>query len=406
MAKQQVKWGRRVWLAIVGLALLAFVGFSLRPERLTVDLGTVSRGPMAETLRDEGEARIRERFAVSAPVAGRVLRNDLEIGDPVVEGETVLATFVPSSPVPLDQRSRAEAMASLEAAEAALGRFRAEIERARGEVQFAEVELQRFQALVEQGIVSTEDLQRGELALSTARQNLQAAQFAERSAAGEQRRARARLMAASLDADPGETLEIRSPIHGVVLAVLRESEAVVPVGEPLVEVGDPEDLEVVVDFLSSDAVAMEPGQPVRIEDWGGPVLDAVVRIVEPTGFTKISALGVEEQRVNVRIDLLPRERRTIAARLGDGYRVVAAVDVWQSADELRMPIAALFRRGDQWGTFVVNEGGVIQEASLEVGRHSSGTGGYAQVLDGVEDGQRVVLHPGMEIGVGRRVRLD
>ncbi|REK04595.1 MAG: HlyD family efflux transporter periplasmic adaptor subunit [Acidobacteria bacterium] len=406
MVDERARWRRRILFAALGLGVLVLAYLALRPAAVEAELGEVTRGPMAEILREEGEARVRERFAISAPVAGRVLRNDLEVGDPVRAGDTVLATFVPSAPVPLDRRSREEAAAALEAAEAAIGRNRAEIGRLRAELEFAETELRRLQALAEQGIVSAEDLQRRELAQSSAQEALRAAEFAERSARSERRRAQARLMAASFDADLGETIEILSPIDGVVLSLLRESEAVVPVGEPLVEVGDPADLEIVVDYLSRDAVAIGPGQRVLIEEWGGPVLDGVVRIVEPTGFTKISALGVEEQRVNVRIDLLPQALEAAGGRLGDGYRVVAGAVVWESSEELRIPVGALFRRGDGWATYGLDDSGRIVELALEIGRQSSGTGGFAQVLSGVEQGRVVVLHPGMEVRAGRRVRSE
>jgi HlyD family secretion protein len=391
---------RALWIAGV-VALAALLAFALRPRGVAVETAAVTVGPLEVTLDEEGMTRVRERFVVSAPVAGRVLRQELEPGDPVTAGKTVLATFRPSDPIPLDARSRAEAEAAVEAAEAALGRARALREQVAGELDYARAETERYRELYEEGISSKERLDQADLQQRTRREALQAADFAIRTAEGELQAARARLVQATATPGEGGALSLLSPIEGVVLRVLRESEAVVPAGEPLVEVGDPSDLEIVADYLSSDAVTIEPGDRARVTRWGGDPLDAVVQRVEPSGFTKISALGVEEQRVNVVLDLAERP----ALELGDGYRVETEVIVWAEEEVLRVPVGAIFRfggDGDEWATYVVEEGEARLRA-IRIGRRNERS---AQVLDGLAEGDRVILHAGDEVAEGMRVRAN
>ncbi len=396
--KQKSQWGLRRWGMIAGAILLVLlVALALRPRPIPVDVATVERGALEVTLDEEGETRVRERFVVSAPLAGRVLRIDYDPGDRVIAGETVLARFLPSEPVLLDSRSRAEASAAGRAAEAVYGRAKALALQAGAELEFAVSEQARYRRLVDSGIVPRERLDQADLAVDTRREAKQAADFAVASAYGDLEVARARLVQVQ-GGGAGRAIDLRSPVDGVVLRVLRESESVVLGGEPLLEVGDPADLEIVADFLSSDAVRMRSGNAVLIDRWGGvAALAGKVRRIEPSGFTKISALGVEEQRVNVIIDFAePPERLAV---LGDGFRVEVRVVVWQSDDLLRLPTGALFRSGSEWAVYCV-EGGIARRRRVEVGAMSPQA---AEVKSGLSEGDRVVLHPSDSVEDGGRV---
>ncbi len=291
---------RRVLMgAAVVLALLAV---ALWPQSVAVDVGPVTRGPLVVTIDEEGETRVHDRFVVSAPVSGRVERIDLEAGDPVVRGKTIVARVRADAPPLLDARSRAEAEAAVDAARGALGKARAEEQRARAALDLATADLKRERNLETAGLTTRQSLDARVAAAQTADEAVRAAAFAVAAAASDYERVRARLMPATLEA--GErVLPVLAPVDGVVLRRLRESESVVPSGEPLVELGDPRHMEIVSDLLSTDAVRVKPGMRVMVEQWGGDgALAAHVRRVEPAGFTKISALGVEEQRVNVLMD--------------------------------------------------------------------------------------------------------
>ncbi len=394
MAKNNNQLKRRLIWGALGIVVLVLIALSLQPEPEPADVTQVERGSLRVTLDEEGETRVRDRYMVSAPVAGRVLRIELESGDPVVAGDTVLATFQPGDPVPLDARSHAEAQARVRSAQAARGRARAERQRVEAELRFAESELQRIQRLATEEIVSKETLESAELRVETNQEALRSAEFAVANAEFDLEQARARLVQ-----DSGTTdvvpIEIRSPVAGVVLRRLRESEAIVPAGEPLIEVADPDQLEIVSDFLSTDAVKIRSGQSVRIEQWGGErPLHGVVRRVEPYGFTKISALGVEEQRVNVVIDFDdPREAWDV---LGDGYRVEVRVVVWEREDVVKVPTSALFRSGDAWAVFAVADGKAAERA-VEIGQRN---GLEAEVLSGLGEGDPVIVHPSDSIADG------
>jgi HlyD family secretion protein len=374
------------------LAVLGFVAFllvmALWPESVPVDLARVEQGTLLVTVEEEGETRVRDRFLVSAPVAGQVLRIALEPGDPVREDETVLATFLPAAPHLLDARTRAEAEAAVAAARATLGGARAEEQRAEAALTLARSELERHRELFQQKIVSRQALDAAETAARAAGEALRAAEFAMASAEHQLEMARAGLMQATGGARAGEPIEIRSPIDGVVFKRYRWSEAVVPAGEPLLELGDPRQLEIVSDLLSTDAVRVSRGDPVLIEQWGGDeTLRGRVRLVEPSGFMKISALGVEEQRVNVIVDF--EDPVEAWEKLGDGYRVEVRVVVWEGEDVLKVPTSSLFRKGEGWAVFAL-DAGRARLIPIELGRRN---GLEAQVVSGLEAGQEVVVHP-------------
>ena len=384
-----------VW-GVAGAALVLFLVWAFAPRPLPVDLAEASRGPLRVTVAEEGETRVQDRFVVSAPVAGQVLRIELEPGDPVTAGETVLATFSPAAASPLDVRSRRQAEAQVQAARQAVEGARAEQQRAAAQAELARRELERAERLFEEGIVPEERLDVARAEERSAAEALRAAEFAVGSARFELEQARAGLTTGLQGG--GETLVLTSPVDGVVLERFHESAAVVPAGEPLLEVADTGRLEVVADFLSTDAVRIQPGMPAAIEHWGGgQPLAARVRRVEPSGFTKISALGVEEQRVNVVLDF--EEPRTAFGELGDDYRVEVEVILWQGEDVLTVPTSALFRHEEGWAVYRV-EGGRAVLTPVEVGHR---TPLATEVVSGVEPGDVVVIHPSDQVAQGVRV---
>lgn len=389
-----------IWGA-VGLVIVIALVLAMAPRPQLADFEPVVRGALQVTLDHEGKTRVRDRFVISAPVPGRVRRIELEPGDRVVADETVLATFEASDPQFLDSRSRAEARAGIKAAQSALETARAERERAQAEWEFAETELERNQRLADQGIVSQGQLDVAKVQARASHEALLAAESAARTALHRLEAANARLLEPGDGQRPGRSgrlFALRSPVSGVVLRRLRESEAVVPMGDPLIEVADLDAMEVVADFLSNDAVKMRPGMAALIDQWGGdqPIARQVRRI-EPAGFMKISALGVEEQRVNVVVDF--DVEREIWGALGDGYRVEVRVIVWQAEDVLKVPTSSLFRHEGDWAVFVA-EGGRARLRGVEVGQRN---GLEAEVLGGLDENELVIAHPSDTITDGARV---
>jgi len=385
----------RAWL--VGVVLVGgLLAVALWPQAVAVDVGDVTRTSLQVTIDEEGETRVRRRFVVSAPVTARVLRIDLQPGDPVVGGTTVVAELRAETPALLDARSRAEAEAIVETARAGLGRTRAELARAGAELARLERELARERELDASGLTTGQAIDLRAAEVAAARETLRAAEYAMASAASDLARAEARLRPTA--PERGRVLAVTAPVDGVVLRRLRESEGVVPAGEPLVEIGNPADLEIVADLLSTDAVRVQPGAAVLIDQWGGDtVLRARVRRIEPAGFTKISALGVEEQRVYVVMDV--EDPAEAWARLGDGYRVEVRVVIHDAADVVSVPISALFRRGDAWAVFVV-EAGRARMVTVTIGARNQT---QAEVTEGLSPGTQVVLHPGDTLTDGARV---
>jgi HlyD family secretion protein len=325
-----------------------------------------------------------------------VLRIELEPGD-AVHARDVVAKLRPESPTLLDARSRAEAQATLESARAAVGRTRADEQRAKAMLAQAERELTRVRNLVAESLATAQQLDAREADVRTAQEQVNSASFAARSAEADVTRAQARLAPASPDSG-GRVIPVISPVEGVVLKRVRESESVVPAGDPLLEVGDPRQLEIVVDLLSVDAVRVQPGARVLVEQWGGDrTLDARVRRVEPSGFTKISALGVEEQRVNVILSFTDPADAWKA--LGDGYRVEARIVTWEAADVLKVPTGALVRAGQQWAVYTVQDGRA-HEAAVTLGHQN---GQEAEITGGIDAGATVIMHPGDTIAEGVRV---
>jgi HlyD family secretion protein len=392
-------WSLRRWLMV---GLIAFVVLlvvqAMRPKPVPVDVHQVARGPLRVTIDEEGETRVRDRYVVSAPLAARLLRIELEPGDVVRAGQTSLATLKPVDPGLLDARTAAEAQARMRGASSSLSAAKAAVEQAASEQKFAELDHARVQRLNAESILSKDQLDAAELRLSTRREALRAAEFAARTAQHELEAARA--AAAPRPAGDGQNIEIVAPIDGVVLRRLHESEAVVPAGSALLEIGAPDQLEIVSDLLSTDAVKARPGGRVLIESWGGEgALEGRIRRVEPSGFTKISALGVEEQRVNIVIDLA--SDRQLWSGLGDGYRVEVRVVVWESEDVLKAPNSALFRNGDDWAVFVLQDGKAVRR-NVKLGQRN---GLEAEILEGLAAGDQVIVHPSDQIADGVPVEI-
>jgi HlyD family secretion protein len=391
-------WIKRALWAAVATALAVALTLGLRPKPVRVETAPAHSGTLVVTVAEDGRTRVKDRYLISAPLAGTVSRMTLEPGDSIQRG-AVVARLLPSAPPLLDPRSRAEAEARVAAARAAVSQAGSAIERARVAVGFAEREAARQRALLQEGATAPQIAEQAELAERMRREDLASAEFAGRVAASELRLARVALT--RLDARSGDAMLIRSPVAGQVLRVLQESEAAVQPGTPLVEVGDPRALEVVVDVLTTDAVHIRPGAPVRIERWGGDsTLGGHVHQVEPAAFTRLSALGVEEQRVNVVIDLeVPPDR---AASLGDGYRVEASIVVWVGRDRLLVPGGAVFRQGEGWATYVVQDGRT-RLRTVEPGRRNAAE---VEVLKGLRPGERVVLYPTDAVRDGARAEAQ
>lgn len=372
---------RRYTPAIFAAAILGLLVWGYWPRPLEVDMAQVSRGMLRVSVTEEGRTRIRERYVVAAPVAGLLRRIDLEAGDAVRVGST-LAVIDPVAAPALDARSREQAVARVSAADAALSAAESDAEFARGEAG-------RARALRETQMISIREL-------DLAESRWRAAQAAVSGARAELESARAALLHAGISA--GERVVIPAPVEGVVLALRRKSEGPIVQGEPILDLGDLTDLEVEVDVLSGDAVRIGPGSAVLLHRWGGEgTIEGRVRTVEPAGFTKISALGVEEQRVLVIVDILDAPERR--GRLGHGYRVEAEFVLWEEGGVLQVPASALFRSGDGWATFAV-EAGVARERRVEPGHR---TGLSAQILSGLSEGETVIVHPDRSLGDGRRV---
>lgn len=383
------RWARRGLTILTLLGVIAAIVIALMPRPAEVDTARVRRGTMRVTVDEDGRTRVKDRYVVSAPLSGNVGRIELSPGDAVARGD-VLARVVPATPPLLDARSRAEAEARLAAARAQERQARASIERLRGAVEFAEREAGRARQLAGSGGLATRELDRVEMELRTRREELASVQFGARVAAHEAEVARAALgrFEPRVASAEQEQLEVTAPVDGVVLRVIQESAGVVQAGASLLELGDPGALEIAVDVLTSDAVRIPIGARVTLDRWGGgEALEGRVRIIEPSAFTQVSALGVEEQRVNVLIDLdTPRERW---AALGDGFRVEARIVVSEVEGVLIVPSTAVFRLDEGWAVMVAREG-VATRVPIETGARN---GVEVEVRAGLEEGDEVIVHP-------------
>jgi HlyD family secretion protein len=376
------------WLPYLGaLGLVALVVLGLRPQPAPVETARAVVGPLRATVSEEGKTRIKQRYVVSAPVSGLLRRIPFKPGAVIEAGRTVAAVIEPMPSSPLDARNRALAEARRNAATEML-------EKSRTTHELAKSELRRIEQMYAAKTLSPQDLESAQMRETAAAREVAATEGTLRQVEAEL----AEFSPASGTPQPAP-VEVLATASGRVLTVFQESSRTVAQGTPLLEIGEPADLEVVVEMLSRDGAALAPGAPMELEQWGGPVpLQARVRLVEPAAFTKISALGVEEQRVNVVADIItPLEQRQ---SLGDNFRVEARVIVWASNQVLKVPSSGLFRRGGDWAAYVVRDGRA-HLVGVKVGRSS---GVETQVLDGLKEGDEVVLYPGDRVQDGQRVQ--
>jgi HlyD family secretion protein len=380
------------------------------PRPIPVDIATVAKGPLRVTVDDEGKTRVRHIYTVSAPIAGKVLRIDnpnhhknglsLHVGDEVKANETVVAIMQPTIPGFIDVRSREELQAAVAAADAAITLAEAEIRRIEAALVFSRDDLQRAQALSRSGTITVKALEKARLDVATN----EAALASAKAQLGVRRSERTAIAAKLLD--PGSIsapsnssccIQIRAPVTGRVLRIAQTSEATVPAGAPLIEIGDPLDLEVIADLLSTDAVKIAPGSAVEIDGWGGAPLKGRVLRVDPAGFLKVSALGIEEQRVRTTIDFA--EPPAAWSRLGHDYRVIVHVLTWSADDVLTVPVGALFRIGSDWAVYAVKDGRA-RATVVKIGHRNAQS---AEVLSGLAVGDGVVLHPSDRVRNGSAV---
>lgn len=384
-----------VLIALAGALLL----YAFLPPAVEVDVARVTRGKLEVTVREDGKTRIKERYMVSTPLAGELLRVTLEAGDKIEAGKTLLAVIEPGDPSLLDARTRAESEARVKASEAKLLHAQAQLERAQASYEFARTQHSRVEKLLSSKAVSQEAFDAAVHELNTTREDVHAGEFAVKIAEFELQQAKAALIRTSGTGQPGDNrFEIVSPISGEVLRVIQESAAMLPPGTQLMELGDRSNLEVEVDVLSSDAVQITPGAKMYLEHWGSktPLL-ARVSLIEPQAFLKISALGVEEQRVNVIGDFVdpPESRR----RLGDAYRVEARIVIWEGDSVLKVNAGACFRYEDGWAVYrIINDRAKLTR--VEVG-HTNGL--EAEILNGLSEHDQAVGYPSDQILDGTRI---
>lgn len=394
--KNSVQWRRRIVLALIAVLVAwgLFQGF--RPQPVEVDLGTASRAPLRVTIEQEGRTRVIDRYTITAPVDGYARRVQFDVGDAVEQSATLVA-LEPLRAEVLDERRRAEAKARIAAAETSVSAAEQRANAAASDARLAEKELERMRALRPAGHVSAEAEDKAASEAERSAAELRSAQFAIATARHELEAARTTLKYAA-SGSSAEPVAVRASVAGQVLKIPRKSEGTVAAGQPLIEIGDPRALEVEVDVLSADAVRIRPGTRVIFERWGGEgALQGVVRVIEPAGFTKVSALGVEEQRVWVIVAFIsPREQWQ---RLGDGYRVEASFILWESSDILQIPASALFRDGSGWATFAVEQDKAAKRR-VEIGQRN---GLSAQVVSGINAGEQVIMHPDDRVREGVRV---
>jgi HlyD family secretion protein len=386
------KWKKFIYI-VAGLATLAGLTLLFLPGAIPVEVSNVNIGPLQVTVDEDSETRAHDRFVVSAPVAGRVARIELHEGDLIARGQAVAELW----PLPLSVREREEQLAHISAAEAQLREASERVRQAWASHEQARRELARMEKLAAGGFVAQQEAEQARLTQSTSANEFEAARFRERSVAADLKAARAALLALDTTRD-GARIILRSPAAGKVLRIAEKSERVVAAGAGLITVGDPNRIEIVVDLLSTDAVKVRAGMPIILEGWGGDQpMRARVRVVEPYGFTKVSALGVEEQRVNVIGDFVDA-----TGSLGDGYRVEAKIVIWSSDKVLKVPVSALFRQGEEWAVFVV-ESARARRRKIQLGHRGALE---AEVTQGLTAGQTVIRHPSNDLTDGARIKVN
>lgn len=391
------------WLkksGLAALAALAAAGFYvvMREKPALVDAAEVTRGPMQVTIREQGVARVRDVYTVSSPIAGHLARTLLTEGDRVEAGKTIIASIHPLDPPLIDNRAMAELQAARDAAKSGVGMALIELQKAESARNLAQEDLKRATRLFAPGVISESALQKFTTQVDIQTSAVEAAKAAVAVRQAELASAEARLLQTD-PSDPAKTdccVNLAAPVSGTVLSIAVKSEQAVAAGMKIAEIGDVTALEVAVELLSSDAVRIKPGTRAKIVDWGGDDLEATVRRVDPSAFTKVSALGIEEQRVNAVLDLDAKD-----PRLGHNYRVFARIAAWDCADCVQVPIPALFRVGNDWAVFVIQSGRTAQKR-VSIGHMNDD---MAEVLGGLEPGETVIVHPNDSLSDGALAEL-
>lgn len=388
---------RRVIPVLASLAVISAGFWAFLPRPVEVDLAEIAPRSIEVYVEEEGVARIREVFVISATIGGKLQRIDLHAGDPVVAGETVVAVIGPAAPALLDTRARAVAQATVAAARSAVDLARAQVAQAEAAVEFTTAEADRSRALFDRAAIAQRLLDNAILDQKTAQAALDSARASLAVRSRELESAEAVLNTASTSGTETCCVEIIAPVSGRILRVLTEDEQVVQPGAPILEIGNPADLVVEVDLLSRDAVRVQDGALARIDGWGGPPIEARVEQVHPSARTRVSALGIEEQRVEVLLEL--RGDPETWQSLGHGFRVTAGIRLWQGQDVLAIPVGALFRDGSDWATFVVRDGRA-RLRRITLGERNDD---FAEVTGGLQAGDTVIVHPGDRIADGTAV---
>ncbi len=385
----------RVLTIAIILAVVLGIWYIMRPSPIPVDTATIKKGALEVTVNEEGVTKIREIYKVSAPVSGRMLRSPREIGDEVEQNKTLIATIKPADPAFLDNRSRAAAQAAVKAAQAAVKLAKAQVNRAAAELEYAQTDMVRAKKLSRKQTISQKAMEQAELLLKTRQATLETAKAELDVRKQELNRAQAHLIEPEANGKQNKgpcCVEVMAPVSGRVLNILTESETVVASGTNIMEIGNPEDLEIEVDLLSGDAVRIKEGATVIIDNWGGPeILKGNITRIDPSGFMKVSALGIEEQRVKAKISIDTPKKQW--SRLGHNYRVFVRISVWNSADTLQIPLSALFRKRDNWAVFKI-ENNTAKLQLVKIGQRNTQ---YAQILEGLKEGETVILHPSERI---------
>ena len=394
---------RKLILTLFVLSLTGLLVYGFFPEPVSVETVAVSRASFHVAIEEEGKTRVKDRFKIAAPVAGTMHRVDWEVGDALQAGQK-LCEITPLKSALLDPRSKADAQDRVSAAEAALRTAQAKVVADKASAEFAHAEYERINKIYEKKLIALSAIERADAEKRRTAANLESSRYAVETARYALQEARNALSHFASEGNEalGEHVIVHAPVDGQVLVIYRESEGTVAAGQVLMEIGDAHALEVVVEVLSADAVRIQPGMPVEFNRWGGDQpLEGRVQVIEPVGFTKISALGVEEQRVRIIVEFTsPPE---LWARLGDGYRVDTRFIRWQGENVLQIPQNALFRHEDGWAVFVASKTNKAELRTVEPGKRS---GLRAQILKGLKEGEAIITHPDERIAHGQRIRRE
>ena len=388
----------KIFLALFALGLMIF---AFLPERVKVDMVTVEKGELLVTLEGEGKTRIHDIYVVSTPIEGRINRINIEPNDIVSAGKTIIANMYPANPSFLDKRSETQAKADVEGARAALSLASSRVKQAQAQLDYELTDFKRTKALFQKKSISEAQLESAELRIKTLKSELETTLSNKQLMLSRLNASKATLLQpedTNTENDEDCHICIHSPVDGRVLRILHKSESIVPVGTKLVEIGDPSNLEIIIEMLSTNAVRVRVGDQAMIKRWGGEEdLHARVRVIEPSGFTKVSALGVEEQRVNVILDFTDPADKWLA--LGNAYRVEAAIIIDQAKEIIRTPLSTLFRHNEVWSVFKVIDG-VASLQTVEIGLRNDR---FAEVTQGLAVGDQLIMHPGNAVNEGVKV---